>query len=111
MPARRQKRKAPAKAKEPPVEPTLRRKVSIKLRTASSESVAPPSQSAGQSTALRESDVPLPVTPSPAPVVATHPAPALIVTTKALLVCIVEFRLWLDDEDLDLTDGIKLVLP
>ena len=53
--------------------------------------------------------MPLPVTPSP--VVATPPAPAPIVTTKAPLVCIVEFRLWLDNKDLDLTDGIKLVLP
>jgi hypothetical protein len=53
----------------------------------------------------------LPVTPSPTPVVATPPAPAPIVTTKAPLVCIVEFRLWLDDEYLDLTDGVKLVLP
>jgi hypothetical protein len=52
------------------------------------------------------------MTPSPTPVAATPPAPAPIVTTKALLVCIVEFRLWLDHEDLgNLTDGVRLVLP
>ena len=55
--------------------------------------------------------MPLPVTPSPTPVITTPPAPALIVTTKALLVCIIKFRLWLDDKDLDLIDSIKLVLP